>query len=97
MYNRGVRVIENRLPKKQKAQGADPTVGLISIRMEVIGQCRRHHHNHVIEAPVWALTLAGAEIRATEAAQTVQVNYPAFGSRDQGRSRNDVPQLPDRM
>ena len=35
-------VIENRLPEKQKAHGACNTVGLISIRREVIGQCRRH-------------------------------------------------------
>jgi hypothetical protein len=34
--------IENRLPKKQEAHGAANTVGFISIRMEVIGQCRRH-------------------------------------------------------
>jgi hypothetical protein len=96
MYNRGVE-IENRLPKKQKAQGAEPTLGLISIRLEVIGQCSRHHHNHVVDAPAWVATLAGAEIRATEAAQTVQVHYPAIGPRDQGRSRNDLPFMPDRM
>ncbi len=35
-------VIENRLPKKQEAHDAANIVGFISIRMEVIGQCRRH-------------------------------------------------------
>lgn len=34
--------IENGLPKKQEAHGAANTVGFISIRMEVIGRCRRH-------------------------------------------------------
>lgn len=34
--------IENRLPKKQEAHDAANIVGFISIRMEVIGQRRRH-------------------------------------------------------
>jgi hypothetical protein len=88
--------IENSLPKKQKAQGAEPAEGLISIQ-EVTALCDRHHHNHVAEAPARIGVLAGAEIRATEAERTSQTHYPAFGSRDQGRSRNDVSQLPDRM
>jgi hypothetical protein len=89
-----VMVIENRLPKKQKAQGGRSAKGLISIRMEVIGQCRRHH-NPLTKAPARTGILAGVKIRATEAAQTRQVHYPAFGSRDQGRSRNDLPFMPD--
>ena len=84
MYNTRVR-IENRLPKKQKAHGGRSAKGLISIRLEVIGQCRRHH-NPLTKTPVRAGTLAGVVIRATEAAQTVQVHYPAFDPRDQGRS-----------
>src|SRR5688500_13754795 len=49
--------------------------------------------NHTIKTPVRIGVLAGVKIRATEAAQTPQVNYPAFGSRDQGRSRGDLSQL----
>src|SRR5688572_26391064 len=37
-------------------------------------------------------SLPGFKIRATEAAQTPQVKYPAFGSRDQGGSRGDLSQ-----
>jgi hypothetical protein len=88
--------VENRLPQKQKAQGGSIAKGLISIRMEVIGQCRRHH-NLATNTPARTGILAGVKIRATEAAQTPQVHYPAFGSRDQGRSRHDMPQLPYRM
>jgi hypothetical protein len=88
--------VENRLPEKQKAQSGSFALGLISIRMEVIGQCRRHH-NTLAKTPARTGILAGAKIRATEAAQTPQVHYPAFGSRDQGRSRRDLPQLPNRM
>jgi hypothetical protein len=88
--------IEDRLPKKQKAQGGKSAKGLISIRNGGDRQCRRHH-NPLTKTPVWTGILAGAKIRATEAAQTRQVHYPAFGSRDQGRSRNDMPQLFDSM
>ena len=78
--------IEYGLPKKQKAQGGRSAKGLISIRLEVIGLCRRHH-NPLTKAPVRTGILTGAVIRATEAAQTLQSDYQAFGSRDQGRSR----------
>jgi hypothetical protein len=47
------------------------------------------------KAPTNAPTLIGAEIRATEAAQTFQVHYPAFGCASQGESSRDLPQLPD--
>jgi hypothetical protein len=47
------------------------------------------------KTPTNALTLIGAEIRATEAAQTVQVHYPASGCASQGESSRDLPQLPD--
>jgi hypothetical protein len=45
------------------------------------------------KTPVTTPIATGVEIRATEAAQTVQVHYPAFGCAIQGDSRDDMPQL----
>jgi hypothetical protein len=53
--------------------------------------------NRPNQTPMEALTSTGVKIRATEAERTSQIHYPAFGTRDQGGSRRDVPQLPDRM
>ena len=49
------------------------------------------------KTPTNALTLIGAKIRATEAAQTFQVHYPASGCASQGESSRDLPHLSDRM
>lgn len=96
-YN-NIMVIANRLPKKQKALNGFSVQGLISIRLEVIGQCRRHHHNHlVVETPVWTPILAGVKIRTAEAVQTFQSHYRTFAVRSQGRFHSDLPQLPYRL
>jgi hypothetical protein len=47
------------------------------------------------KAPISVGALTGAEIRATEAAQTFQAHYPASGCASQGESSRDLPQLPD--
>jgi hypothetical protein len=88
--------VEDRLPQKQKAQGGKSAKGLISIRLEVIGLCRRHQHNHLVGAPAWTPILAGAKIRTVFAVQTFQSHYRLFIVRSQGRFRDDLPQLPDR-
>lgn len=95
MYNGGVE-IENSLPQKQKAHGAEPAKGLISIK-EVIALCNRHHHNHVVSAPAWIGVLAGAKIRTVLAVQTFQSHYRPFIVRSQGGFHDDLPFLPDRM
>src|SRR5258705_12889710 len=89
-------VIENRLPKSRKAQALNP-LGPLSQSNGGDRLCRRHQFSHVVETPVRIGVLAGVQIRATEAERTSQSHYPAFGPRDQGRSRHDVPQLPGRL
>jgi hypothetical protein len=44
-------------------------------------------------APMVVGTTTGVQIRATEAAQTQQVHYTAFGSRDQEEIAHDLPLL----
>ncbi len=88
---------ENRLPNKQKALGGISAQGLISIRLEVIGLCRRHQINHVVKAPAQVAAFAGARIRTAEAVQTSQAYYPANGCASQGESSRDLPQLPVRV
>jgi hypothetical protein len=50
-------------------------------------------HNNLTRTPIRIGVLAGAKIRATEAERTSQIRWPAFGSRSQGRLRNDVSQV----
>lgn len=45
--------------------------------------------------PEGCLNIPQAKIRATEAAQTFQIHYPAFGCASQGENSRDLPQLPD--
>lgn len=45
--------IENRLPEKQEAHDACNIVGFISIRTEVIGQCRRHQSSTSRSCQQW--------------------------------------------
>ncbi len=85
-------VIENRLPRKQKALNAEPVQGLISIR-EVTALCDRHQYNHVVSAPARIGVLAGAKIRTVLAVQTFQSYYRPSIVRSQGRFHGDLPQL----
>jgi IS1 family transposase len=48
------------------------------------------------KAPTTTPIAIGAENRAAEAERVLQNHYPAYGARKQGRTRKDVPQLPDR-
>lgn len=90
-------LIENRLPKKQKAQSGISASSLISIK-EVDALCRRHQYNHlVVTAPARTPILAGVKIRTAEAVQTFQSYYRPFVVRSQGRFHNDLPFLPNRM
>lgn len=85
-------VIENSLPQKQKAQSAEPALGLISIQ-EVSALCVRHHNHVVVSAPARIGVLAGAKIRTVLAVQTLQSYYRPFTVRSQGRFHGDLPQL----
>jgi len=91
-------VIENRLPKKQKAQSGISAEGLISIQLEVIGLCRRHQHNHVVKAPVRTPILAGAAITTAEAAMTAHTFIIRLSAVNLNRrNHSDLPQLHNRM
>jgi hypothetical protein len=89
-------MIENRLPKKQKAQGDISAKGLISIRKGVIGQCRRHHSNHTLKAPVRVAALAGDQ--SADRSRT-DLDNPIIRHSEAvlKENRRDLPQLPNRM
>lgn len=89
-------VIENRLPKKQKAQSGPNALGFISIRLEVIGQCRRHQNNHVVETPVRIAVLTGAVDRTAEAAR-VRNSIIRLQAANLKGIHSDLSQLPDRV
>lgn len=90
-------VIENRLPTKQKAQSAEPALGLISIRMGVVGQCRHHQINHVSRTPAWVAALAGAESNTAEGVLDPTTPVSGNSAVDRREIHNDLPQLPFRM
>lgn len=88
-------MIEDRLPKKQKARSGSSASGFISIQ-EVTALCDRHQYNHLVEAPVRIAVLAGAEITTAEAAMTCNLIIGVLAV-DLKEIHSDLPFLPDRM
>ena len=89
-------MIENRLPKKQKALNAESAQGLISIQ-EVTALCDRHQVSHLIKAPVRIGVLAGA-VNPTQP-KPYRTRKPIIGvsAVNLKEFHSDLPFLPDRM